>query len=886
MNAPIRDLSRASAPPLLLQRPLLAQRPLLERASELSELTELSHEPGIVMLSGAPGVGKTRLALELCAQAQTGAQAQTSAPHRNCYWVDLQRSPSNWVRFVAEQISQNVAPELNTPELIRAAAAQRINLSAALVVLDNFEPFVSDAEGLLTLSSPFPQITWLVTTRLMPERLMPGTRHLTLEPMGRDASLRYLTARLSEHAMAEIGPEVVERVERFAGGIPLAGDVASQTLALLGLDEGLSLLESAIGNSANDRTARIVSKTFDLLTPHARKVLIAAAANNGPFTVLRIGSLSQLTSEQSQDAINALRLGSLVHASELDTFNLFPLVRDSARRLFASEVRDAEAELLRMVVTEFEDKVPASADYVTLAAAHEALLEQLLNDSLEQGSVEVVAPLKALSELVKKTETQKGLTTVGAKEKGLAILLELACARSATLEQVAIAKHPGFLAALTCSEALLPYLELWVKALPQRGAQLEPVAGLLATNADFTDAHLRITMIRVEAAHLLTDWAELEKLSKEVLAHRADTEVAKIYRARTLALSVAQYLHRFELEQALTVAQQALAVASEVNAFREWNLARHLVLSTLLTLGRYEDLLTQSKEPTLSAASGTVLSLFSASSIVLALLFTGKIQPATELLADYSRHRALSQSENLLLALLWLLAAVISNDPAAIEQQLLFTTTEFDDRLAAVALLHDLSRVLAMNLLRRHDEATSWLETIADKRRASPSLSRGSRGDSADFTNRMVANFINHPTTHPFRHSENPLNRSWGSRIISEVLAIMDRLPKLQLDRATMTVHYGATTVNLEKFPQLWRVILALAGHPITAGTPSDVSSELIFQKAWPDENYDAKSSGTRIRTAIYKLRKMGLGELILSDGHGYHIDHTIRVTFISSDKQ
>ena len=166
--------------------------PLVGREAELTELVELLRGGSrLVTLTGAGGIGKTRLALQ--------------AGH------DLARAFADGVYFVD-------LSHLTDPELVPAAVAGALGLSiqgdqppadalrtflggrCALLILDNFEVVDAAAPLVSELLRVAPRLAVLVTSR-MPLRLS-GEHQYRVEPLSLPDAVRLFTARAGAVAPA------------------------------------------------------------------------------------------------------------------------------------------------------------------------------------------------------------------------------------------------------------------------------------------------------------------------------------------------------------------------------------------------------------------------------------------------------------------------------------------------------------------------------------------------------------------------------------------------------------------------------------------------------------------------------------------------------------
>jgi hypothetical protein len=90
-----------------------------------------------------------------------------------------------------------------------------------------------------------------------------------------------------------------------------------------------------------------------------------------------------------------------------------------------------------------------------------------------------------------------------------------------------------------------------------------------------------------------------------------------------------------------------------------------------------------------------------------------------------------------------------------------------------------------------------------------------------------------------------------------------------------------AKRIALENRPNLRRLLLALTQQRI--GAPGDpMSLQAVFRGGWPGERADSSSAANRARVALARLRKIGLGDLLLTKG-GYFLDPGVRVVISRS---
>jgi len=218
----------------------MRRTPLVGRADELAfVLRSLSDDgPRMHSITGPGGIGKSRLAAEVCAARISSA----------VIWVSLAavRQPE----FVFSTIAAVIGlPRAASP----SALASALDETTSLLVLDTFEPVLAaanDVAGMLDLTTG---LRVLVTSRA-PLRVR-GERELLLRPLSPTASTELFRQR-AQAARADLvvdGADAVaaiEEISRRVSGLPLALELAAANVRHISLqalrsrlDRPLELLE-------------------------------------------------------------------------------------------------------------------------------------------------------------------------------------------------------------------------------------------------------------------------------------------------------------------------------------------------------------------------------------------------------------------------------------------------------------------------------------------------------------------------------------------------------------------------------------------------------------------------------------------------------------------
>ena len=178
--------------------------PLIGREDEIAEVTALLRdlEVRLVTLIGPGGIGKTRLAIEV-ARRMLGASGQAGLDGAS--FIDLAgvRDAAQWPDAVTAALG--LRPEGTRPVL--DLLIDQVQGRRLLLVLDNVEQLVAAAADLGTLLAACPDLTVLVTSRIVPR--LRGEHEVPLAPLptpgegpgadasavGQSAAVRLLVAR-------------------------------------------------------------------------------------------------------------------------------------------------------------------------------------------------------------------------------------------------------------------------------------------------------------------------------------------------------------------------------------------------------------------------------------------------------------------------------------------------------------------------------------------------------------------------------------------------------------------------------------------------------------------------------------------------------------------
>ncbi|MPZ87204.1 MAG: hypothetical protein GEU81_03825, partial [Nitriliruptorales bacterium] len=266
------------------------------RRRERAELDGMVRTRRLVTVTGPPGCGKTRLAIEVAKDLLGGF------PH-GVFLVPLAEieDPDRVAVAIAVALKLATGDRPASEALVEHLGPRRM-----LLLLDNFEHLLAGAPAVAQLLDTAPQLTVLATSRA-PLRLS-GEQEYPLAPLPvpdadeAEATADDAVALFADRASAvdprfalDVGtaPVVAEVVGRL-DGLPLAIELAAARLRLFPLDELHLRLEPAlplltggpVDAAGRQRTlADAIRWSEDLLAPDERTVLRRLAVFRGGFTV-------------------------------------------------------------------------------------------------------------------------------------------------------------------------------------------------------------------------------------------------------------------------------------------------------------------------------------------------------------------------------------------------------------------------------------------------------------------------------------------------------------------------------------------------------------------------------------------------------------------------
>ena len=290
---PLRTLYRTNLP--------IQPTPLVGRERELEEAGALVRSHRLLTLTGPGGSGKTRLALQLA------AEAVEQFPD-GVFWVPLQtlRDPA----LVERAIGISVGAD---DDLIEYVANKRL-----FVLLDNFEQVIEAAPTISSLLAGTPNTKVLVTSR---EPLhVESEQRYPVEPLPEDDAAVLFVERARAVAPGFRPAAAVGEICRRLDGLPLAIELAAARVALLDPDELLARLDRRLpllasrsrDAPARQRTLRAtIEWSYELLEPDEQELFLTLAVFRGSFSL----EAAEAVCDADLDALESLVVKNLVRRS-------------------------------------------------------------------------------------------------------------------------------------------------------------------------------------------------------------------------------------------------------------------------------------------------------------------------------------------------------------------------------------------------------------------------------------------------------------------------------------------------------------------------------------------------------------------------------------------
>jgi predicted ATPase len=320
---------------------------IIGREQEIRAVGALIRDPAVhlVTLIGPGGIGKTRLALEVARELDDTVPADLDGVS----FIDLAAvaDASMWPDAVVASLG--IRPEGTRPVL--DLLIDRLQGRRLLLVLDNVEQLVPAAPDLAALLAACPDLTVLVTSRIVLQ--LRGEREVSLTPLSTpapessddacgdlgavegSAAVQLLVARARQvrpsFAVTAANADDVAELCRRLDGIPLALELAAARLRLLSpaalirrlgeqLDRSLDLAAPTADLPDRQRTLRAtIEWSYSLLGEAERMLLARLSVFTGSWTLEASEAVGTLDGDlYALDTVASLVAQSLIRTDESD----------------------------------------------------------------------------------------------------------------------------------------------------------------------------------------------------------------------------------------------------------------------------------------------------------------------------------------------------------------------------------------------------------------------------------------------------------------------------------------------------------------------------------------------------------------------------------------
>ena len=369
------------------------------RERELTEVGTLLQMARLVTVTGPPGTGKTRMALQLARDPASGLPKSS---------VFVALAPV----VEPEDVWSAVAQALGARERTRVAAFDEVidtlSEQELLLVLDNFEHVLAAGPDLGTLLVACPLLRVIVTSR---ERLrISGERAYLLSPLDTTDAVRLFVDRArsvrADFSMTSEDAATVEDICSRVDRLPLAIELAAGRVRLFGATTLLARLDrrlSVLSGGPRDQPPRqqalgaTIDWSYDLLSSAERSLFRALAVCVGGFS---LEAAQALGNDEALAVVESLVEKSLVQQEngihEQPRFRMLETLREYAlERLEESgletAVRHAHATYYRAFAeeAELEYSGPSEGACFDLLEQDYANLRAAIEWSLDVGELEL-----------------------------------------------------------------------------------------------------------------------------------------------------------------------------------------------------------------------------------------------------------------------------------------------------------------------------------------------------------------------------------------------------------------------------------------------------------------------------------------------------------------
>jgi predicted ATPase/class 3 adenylate cyclase/Tfp pilus assembly protein PilF len=330
--------------------------PFIGRDKEFKEVVSIVENPScrLINIVGPGGVGKTRLALQVAAQ-------KIEKFHHGVYFVPLDTLTVGSVQFLVFTIANALNFSFYSREDPKVQLINYLREKEMLLIMDNFEHLVGEAELLTEIFKTAYKIKFLITSR---ERLrLKGEHIVELGGMdyprsGEDGNFdEYSAVRLFVQSARCVKPDyalepedkaALVRIFQRVEGIPLCIELAASWMRSLNtteiaqeLEKNIDFLESTVQDMPKrHRSLRAVFEySWELLTVREKQLFRKLSVFSGGFT----RDAAERVCEASLQSLSLMVDKSLLRRSASGRYEMLKVLRQYAAEKLDREPKEKEA---------------------------------------------------------------------------------------------------------------------------------------------------------------------------------------------------------------------------------------------------------------------------------------------------------------------------------------------------------------------------------------------------------------------------------------------------------------------------------------------------------------------------------------------------------------